>query len=317
MADNVSQQIENALNMIVNFTDKSGNMKKELKRLIHEAVSNLRNLIFILKSNLLEITEENNKMRNEGKQLKDTLEKWRSTSSVRQVGPSVTSNTGLTSRDAAVSVPPSGSKKNPFSKVSSGTNEEQHKLTVKLKDNQSTEEIKKLLKSKIDPVNMKIGIKTFKSLKNGNVLIEAESKEEIETFNSQIRDKCGDQLKISVQKRRNPWLIIYNVPDAVTPENVEDIILTQNPDLQMEEGDIQTKFTFKTKTNTRNLVINMNSQTRRQLLQNKLQLEWTICNVNDYVSVNTGFKCSQYNATTDTQNARVKRPALYVLGNIN
>jgi hypothetical protein len=52
---------------------------------------------------------------------------------------------------------------------------------VKPKDSQSTDEIKKLLKSKIYPVNMKIGIRTFKSLKNGNVLIEADSKEEIET----------------------------------------------------------------------------------------------------------------------------------------
>jgi hypothetical protein len=38
MADDVSQQIKNVLNMIVNFKDKSGNLKKELKNSIHEAV---------------------------------------------------------------------------------------------------------------------------------------------------------------------------------------------------------------------------------------------------------------------------------------
>jgi hypothetical protein len=64
MADGVSQQIENALNMIVNFTDKSRNMKKELKKSIHEAVRNLRDLIFTLKSNLLDKTDENNNKRN-------------------------------------------------------------------------------------------------------------------------------------------------------------------------------------------------------------------------------------------------------------
>ena len=66
MADDVSQQIENALNEIVNTTDKSGNKKKELKNPIYETVSNLRNLIFILNNHLLEKTEENNQMRNEG-----------------------------------------------------------------------------------------------------------------------------------------------------------------------------------------------------------------------------------------------------------
>jgi len=92
MADDVSQQIENnALNMIVNFTDKSGSMNKELKKSIYEAVSNLRNLIFILKINLLQKTEENNTMRNGVKQLKDTAEKWKSMSSARQSAPSVIS----------------------------------------------------------------------------------------------------------------------------------------------------------------------------------------------------------------------------------
>jgi hypothetical protein len=58
---------------------------------------------------------------------------------------------------------------------------------VKPHDNKSTEEIKNLLRAKIDPVNMKIGIKTFRSLKNGNVLIEADSKEEIEILNTNAK----------------------------------------------------------------------------------------------------------------------------------
>jgi hypothetical protein len=81
----------------------------------------------------------------------------------------------------------------------------------------------------------------------------------------------------------------------VTSENAEDIILAQNPDMKLQEGDIHTKFTFKTRRNTRNLVIEVNPQTRRQLLQNKLKLEWTICNIDDYVSVSRCFKYSRYN----------------------
>jgi len=137
---------------------------------------------------------------------------------------------------------------------------------------------------------MKIEIRTFKSLKNGNVLIETDSKEEIEALNSQTRDIFGDQLEIDVQKRRNPRLIIYNVPEVVTPE----IILAQNPDLKLQKGDIQSKFIFKTKLNTKNLVAEVNAQTRRQMVQKRIKLEWSICNI-DYVSVNKCFKCSRYN----------------------
>jgi hypothetical protein len=39
---------------------------------------------------------------------------------------------------------------------------------------------------------MKIEIRTFKSLKNGNVLIETDSNEQIEALNSQTRDIFGD-----------------------------------------------------------------------------------------------------------------------------
>ena len=35
MADNVSLQIENALNSIINSTDKSSNLNKELRQEIH------------------------------------------------------------------------------------------------------------------------------------------------------------------------------------------------------------------------------------------------------------------------------------------
>jgi len=201
MADDVSQRIEDALNLIVNIMDKSGNMKKELKKSVHETVSNLRNLIFALKSDLQEKTEENNRTQNEVNLLKDALQKWESTT--RQVAPSVTSRPGLTSRGTADAAPPIGAKKKQFSEVLSGKSEERHKLTVKSKENQSTEEIKKLLKTKIDPVNMKIGIRTFKSLKNGNVLIEADSKEEIERLHSQIRDICGNQNETYPEEKKS------------------------------------------------------------------------------------------------------------------
>ena len=126
MDDDVSQRIEDALNLIVNLTNKSGNMNKELKKSVHEAVSNLRNLIFALKSDLQEETEENNQTQNEVNLLNDALQKWESTSTTRHVAPSVTSRLGLTSRGTADAAPPIGAKKKQFSKVLSRKNEERH-----------------------------------------------------------------------------------------------------------------------------------------------------------------------------------------------
>ena len=48
MADDVQDDIENALNQIASTTERSGNMKKELKQTIYQSVSKLRKLFVTL-----------------------------------------------------------------------------------------------------------------------------------------------------------------------------------------------------------------------------------------------------------------------------
>ena len=104
-------------------------------------------------------------------------------------------------------------------------------------------------------------------------MIEADSKEELVLLNSQIHGKCFDKLEINIQKRRNSRLIIYNVPDALTHDKGEGIIIAQNPKLNLQKGDIKTKYTFQSRRKTRNVIIELLPLTRRQLLHNKLILE--------------------------------------------
>jgi len=48
MADDVREEIENALNMVATTTERSGNMKKELKHTIYQTVSTLRKIFLKL-----------------------------------------------------------------------------------------------------------------------------------------------------------------------------------------------------------------------------------------------------------------------------
>ena len=52
-----------------------------------------------------------------------------------------------------------------------------------------------MLKSKINPTEIKVGINSLKSLKNGRVQIETSSKEEIEILTTDINEKCGGELE--------------------------------------------------------------------------------------------------------------------------
>ena len=70
---------------------------------------------------------------------------------------------------------------------------------------------------------------------------------------------------------------------------------TQDPELNLQTGHIQATYVFETRKNTRNLVIEVLPQIRRQIIQNKLKLQWVICKVDDYMAVNRCFECSGFN----------------------
>jgi hypothetical protein len=142
---------------------------------------------------------------------------------------------------------------------------------------------------------MKEGVKSFKSLKDGRVLIETGTSEEVNLLSATMRDKCGNELEVSVPKLRNPRLVVYNVPQDIKVENLEEKLLTQNPELGFSQGEIEAKFLYRTKRGRVNLVIEVCSGVRKKLLHSKLKLGWLICSTDDYLVARRCFKCSRFN----------------------
>jgi len=54
-----------------------------------------------------------------------------------------------------------------------------------------------------------------------------------------------------VRKLRNPRLVIYDIPEDITIQNIEDTIIAQNPELNLNKEDIIAKFAYFTKTHTK------------------------------------------------------------------
>ena len=74
----LARSIEEALKEIVKTTDKSGNMKKELKKTIYEHVSTLRNLFVKMKEKLEEGMRLKEQMGNGNNRLKTEIDLRRS-----------------------------------------------------------------------------------------------------------------------------------------------------------------------------------------------------------------------------------------------
>ena len=295
MADEVDLQFESALNSLLNITEKSGNLRKDLKQDIVDSVSILRCIFTNLKNSADEHIVQITQLEGEVNRMKAKLKESRVANLPERAQPS----SGGTGQAPVTGVnhqlPSIGGGKKLYSQALATGLEKRHKLTVRSKSNQSTEMIKTALRTYINPTEMRVGIKTFKSLKDGRVLIEAGSLNEINLLNTTISNKCGEDLEVAVPKLWKPRMVIQNLPQDTTVENLEDTILAQNPELGMEKGDIVTKFKYKTKRGPINMVIEVASETRKKLFGKKLKIGWLICRVDDYLVAKRCFKCSRFN----------------------
>jgi hypothetical protein len=299
--DGVTRDIEAALNKIVNTTEQSGNMRKELKKTIYETVSTLRNLFVTLKARLEEGKCENVRleselreaeiMLNEGKQGSYEINTVRRTETSSDRGGEPSTPVG------GQVLPPHKHPTKLYSDILAGRQEQKFSLTLKSKGNHTPEEIIRVLKEKVNPAEIKVGITSLKTLRDGRVLIEASNRNEINLLGDRIREECAETLAVNMQTLRKPRMIILNTPIEITTENILETLTQQNSDLVTEGDNIIPKFGYTTKRGTRNIVIEVNSEIRKRLLHNRVKLGWTICKVEDYLVAKRCFRCSRYNHT--------------------
>ena len=301
----MTQDIEAALNKIVNTTDQSGNMRKELKKTIYETVSTLRNLFVTLKGQLEEGKSENVRLESELRDTKIILNGRKKVSNTVDAERRLeTSSDRRGERSTPVGgqvLPPH--KHSPkqnyrlYSDIVAGREEKKFTLTLRTKDNHTPEEIIRVLKEKVNPAEIKVGITSLKALRDGRVIIEASSRNEINLLGDKIREECAETLAVNMQTLKKPRMIILNTPTEITPENILEILTQQNPELATEEDNMVPKLSYKTKRGTTNIVIEVNSEIRKRLLHNRVKLGWTLCRVDDYLVAKRCFRCSRYNHT--------------------
>jgi hypothetical protein len=227
MADDVGEEIEDALQLIDSTAEQSVKMKKELKQTILDTVSTLRDLIVKLHVNRESKTEEISKLVKQVGELKAELGECRHRTTKELGKPSSVENhepAGNSSRSVA---PPSGrdGKRSESDRttgktvespgwaklyseaVGSGTVTKLFQRTVKSIENTTQEKVTELLKAKINPTEIKVGINKFKVLNNGNTIIGTNTKQEIEALEKEIASKFGGELETNVHKLRKPRLI--------------------------------------------------------------------------------------------------------------
>jgi hypothetical protein len=170
-----------------------------------------------------------------------------------------------------------------------------YQLFVKSKNNESAEYVRIILKSKVNPAQMNVGVRAPKTLKNGRLLIESEKESELDEICKKIDEVCREELESHIPSLRNPRIIVFNVPEDITPENAAQAIVLQNSEFKLSESEILPKFVFEDRKKHKNLVIEVNSDTCKQIVGKKLKIGWHVYNSDNYLSVTCCYKCSKYN----------------------
>ena len=289
--------MNDALEALVSITEKSGNLHKDLKNNIHVSVSTLRKIFSHLMNQLENVKDEFKKYWEEVKETTKEEIMGGDSQTTRQVAPSLEHTKQSQSTEARQIVLSGGGRKKLFSEVVKNQDEDKrYRITLKPKEEDITpEQIKLQLKKTINPTDIKVGIKAVKTIGDKGLIIETGSEEERNILSMEIRNKLGERLDIIQHKLRKPRLIIYSVPDEITTENIGTIIRAQNPDVLTNDEEIEAKFRFKNKRGRYNIVMEVGSQTRKQLLQAKLKVGWEISNVADYLVPTRCYKRSRYN----------------------
>jgi len=84
------------------------------------------------------------------------------------------------------------------------------------------------LKENVKLTNIKVGVQSLKTLRDGRVIIEVGSKKEMELLEEGIRERCGEELEINIQKPRKPRLVILNISNEINMDNDEETNKTKH-----------------------------------------------------------------------------------------
>jgi hypothetical protein len=248
MADDGNQRVEDAFQTLASITEKSGNLRKDLKNDILVSVSTLRKEFSQLKIQLENVNNENKKLTVQVTNLTEGETTRRDSHSARQVATSLDHRQQLAGGVVRQVLPSEGGGRKLYAEVVKKQDEnKRYRLTLKAKDETITpEQIKVQLKMNINPTDIKVGIKAVKTFRERGILIETGSEEERNTLSKEISNKLGEQLEVINHKLRKPRLIIYNVSEEITTENVVEIIKAQNPEILTNGEDMEANIVSKT-----------------------------------------------------------------------
>ncbi|GFS37176.1 uncharacterized protein TNIN_483221, partial [Trichonephila inaurata madagascariensis] len=173
-------------------------------------------------------------------------------------------------------------------------------------NNFTSEEVRQIIRTELNPRKIQVGVKKMRTINKNRVLVQCVTKEDKDRFLTAIKEKTNT-LQVSSPRKRNPNVLLKNLPNEISDHEVLQLLKDQNPELEEKVQlweETKIRFTLKKFENSRHLVLEMNPTCRNLCLNMKfLRANWNVCKVQDFIAINRCFKCLGYHhKAADCQN---------------
>ncbi|CAG9769972.1 unnamed protein product [Ceutorhynchus assimilis] len=177
-------------------------------------------------------------------------------------------------------------------------------LIIKPKAKQSSEKTKNELQTKINPVQLKVGIKNLKEANHGNVIVKCTTKQDIELFKNEAEKQLKGQYVIETPKLRMPRIKIVGYTGNKSAEEIEESIMVQNNWIKQND---KLKITYVKKNNSKNQSTVFGECSpelfSKMIDASKICIDWERFSVYEDLNITRCYNCQGYRHKGSTCNA--------------
>lgn len=183
-----------------------------------------------------------------------------------------------------------------LNKPSTNTNKKTLLIYPKGEESKSSEEVKNLIKTRINPIENALQVKRMTKISNNGIALELGNEQQavhaeriLSTF-----------TEVKKPKKKLPLILIYDLPKDMDDQVLSRRIFDQNlkDDLTWEKFNSEHSWRFKTgprNLQTENRVLEATGKVHDLLVKHgKLFIEWSACRAVTYVPVSRCYKCHKF-----------------------
>lgn len=176
-------------------------------------------------------------------------------------------------------------------------------LIIKPKAKQSSEKTKNELQTKINPVQIKVGIKNLKEANHGNVIVKCTTKQDIELFKKEAEKQLTEYV-IETPKLRMPRIKIVGYTGDRSAVEIEESIRFQNNWIKQNDK-LKITYVKKNITKRQSTVFGECSPElfSKMIGAGKICIDWERLSVYEDLNLIRCYNCQGYRHKGSTCNA--------------